>query len=98
MSYVAFIVGLQKNIIRLCPFFPKYYQSRCTTWVRRLAVIHTDKILMNRIAFQPVFLGQGSPALMENYWDLVNEKGIQGYVGFNLYRYPLVTSKHIDYS
>ncbi|KAG1733523.1 acyl-CoA dehydrogenase/oxidase C-terminal [Suillus lakei] len=29
-------------------------------------------------AFQPVFLGQGSPALMENYWDLVYEKGIQG--------------------
>lgn len=29
-------------------------------------------------AFQPVFLGQGSPALMESYWDLVHEKGIQG--------------------
>ncbi|KAG2119395.1 acyl-CoA dehydrogenase/oxidase C-terminal [Suillus clintonianus] len=29
-------------------------------------------------AFQPVFLGQGSSSLMENYWDLVYEKGIQG--------------------
>ncbi|OJA14153.1 hypothetical protein AZE42_09596 [Rhizopogon vesiculosus] len=35
-------------------------------------------ISLHDVAFQPVFLGQGSPALMENYWDLVNEKGIQG--------------------
>ncbi|KAG2145428.1 peroxisomal oxidase [Suillus bovinus] len=33
---------------------------------------------LHDIAFQPVFLGQGSPALMENYWDLVYEKGILG--------------------
>ncbi|KAJ8582444.1 acyl-CoA dehydrogenase NM domain-like protein, partial [Rhizopogon salebrosus TDB-379] len=37
-----------------------------------------DQALTNHIAFQPIFLGQGSPALMENYWDLVYEKGIQG--------------------
>ncbi|KAG1859510.1 peroxisomal oxidase [Suillus tomentosus] len=35
-------------------------------------------IQLHDVAFQPVFLGQGSPALMENYWDLVHEKGIQG--------------------
>lgn len=35
-------------------------------------------IALHDVAFQPVFLGQGSPALMENYWDLVHEKGIQG--------------------
>ncbi|KAG2344190.1 peroxisomal oxidase [Suillus weaverae] len=35
-------------------------------------------IALHDMAFQPVFLGQGSPALMENYWDLVYEKGIQG--------------------
>jgi acyl-CoA oxidase len=45
-------------------------------------VRHADGTLIICIAFQPVFLGQGSPALMENYWDLVHEKGIQGYVGF----------------
>lgn len=35
-------------------------------------------ITLHDAAFQPVFLGQGSSALMENYWDLVYEKGIQG--------------------
>ncbi|KAG2052587.1 peroxisomal oxidase [Suillus hirtellus] len=35
-------------------------------------------ITLHDVAFQPVFLGQGSPALMEKYWDLVHEKGIQG--------------------
>ncbi|KAG1838610.1 peroxisomal oxidase [Suillus tomentosus] len=35
-------------------------------------------ITLHDVAFQPVFLGQGSPALMESYWDLVHEKGIQG--------------------
>lgn len=35
-------------------------------------------ITLHDAAFQPVFLGQGSPALMEKYWDLVYEKGIQG--------------------
>jgi acyl-CoA oxidase len=35
-------------------------------------------IALHDAAFQPVFLGQGSQALMENYWDLVSEKGIQG--------------------
>ncbi|KAG2354563.1 peroxisomal oxidase [Suillus spraguei] len=35
-------------------------------------------ITLHDAAFQPVLLGQGSPALMENYWDLVYEKGIQG--------------------
>ncbi|KAJ8582169.1 hypothetical protein M405DRAFT_776734, partial [Rhizopogon salebrosus TDB-379] len=35
-------------------------------------------IMLHEIAFQPIFLGQGSPALMENYWDLVYDKGIQG--------------------
>ncbi|KAG2105463.1 peroxisomal oxidase [Suillus discolor] len=35
-------------------------------------------IALHDAAFQPVFLGQGSPALMDNYWDLVHEKGIQG--------------------
>lgn len=35
-------------------------------------------IQLHDVAFRPVFLGQGSPALMENYWDLVHEKGIQG--------------------
>lgn len=35
-------------------------------------------ITLHDVAFQPVFLGQGSPALMENHWDLVYEKGIQG--------------------
>jgi len=45
-------------------------------------VLHADKILIICVAFQPVFLGQGSPALMENYWDLVYEKGIQGFVDF----------------
>ncbi|KAG2355129.1 peroxisomal oxidase [Suillus spraguei] len=35
-------------------------------------------ITLHDAAFQPVFLGQGSPALMDNYWDLVYEKGIQG--------------------
>ncbi|OAX37849.1 hypothetical protein K503DRAFT_800927 [Rhizopogon vinicolor AM-OR11-026] len=44
---------------------------------RRLVVIRTVKILINRTAFQPNFLGQGSPTLMENYWNLVNEMGIQ---------------------
>ncbi|KAG1744608.1 acyl-CoA dehydrogenase/oxidase C-terminal [Suillus paluster] len=34
--------------------------------------------LLHDIAFQPVFLGQGSSELMEKYWDLVDEKGIQG--------------------
>jgi acyl-CoA oxidase len=38
----------------------------------------TISITLHDRAFQPVFLGQGSPALMENYWDLVYEKGIQG--------------------
>jgi hypothetical protein len=85
MSYVGFIVGLQKNIKRLRFFFLNPYQSRCTTWVCGLAVVHSDYTLMNRIAFQPIFLGQGSPALVENYWDLVNEKGIQGCVSFNSY-------------
>ncbi|KAG2065368.1 hypothetical protein BDR04DRAFT_1145422 [Suillus decipiens] len=35
-------------------------------------------ITLHDVAFQPIFLGQGYPALMENYWDLVYEKGIQG--------------------
>jgi acyl-CoA oxidase len=45
-------------------------------------VRQADRTLIICVAFQPVFLGQGSPALMEKYWDLVYEKGIQGYVGF----------------
>ncbi|KAG2065373.1 hypothetical protein BDR04DRAFT_1161557 [Suillus decipiens] len=43
-------------------------------------------IKLHDIAFQPVFLGQGSPALMEEYWDLVYEKGIQGYVDSSYFR------------
>lgn len=38
----------------------------------------TMSTILHDRAFQPVFLGQGSPTLMENYWDLVYEKGIQG--------------------
>ncbi|KAG1844706.1 peroxisomal oxidase [Suillus subluteus] len=38
----------------------------------------TTSTTLHDRAFQPIFVGQGSPALMDNYWDLVYEKGIQG--------------------
>ncbi|KAF9234866.1 acyl-CoA dehydrogenase/oxidase C-terminal [Melanogaster broomeanus] len=35
-------------------------------------------ILLHDVAFEPVFLGQGSSDLLEEYWDTVTHKGIQG--------------------
>ncbi|KAI6019262.1 acyl-CoA dehydrogenase/oxidase C-terminal [Pisolithus microcarpus] len=35
-------------------------------------------ITSHDVAFEPVFLGQASPAMMSEYWDLVSNKGIQG--------------------
>jgi acyl-CoA oxidase len=55
-----------------------------------------DQTFTNHIAFQPIFLGQGSPALMENYWDLVYEKGIQGYVAFIQFMLIVPTTRFDD--
>ncbi|KAI6142956.1 acyl-CoA dehydrogenase/oxidase C-terminal [Pisolithus tinctorius] len=33
---------------------------------------------LHNVAFEPVFLGQASSAMMLEYWDLVSNKGIQG--------------------
>ncbi|KIJ61734.1 hypothetical protein HYDPIDRAFT_96089 [Hydnomerulius pinastri MD-312] len=35
-------------------------------------------VTLHDLAFEPVFVGQGSPALMAEYWGLVTHKGIQG--------------------
>ncbi|KAH7882117.1 peroxisomal oxidase [Phlebopus sp. FC_14] len=35
-------------------------------------------INLHNIAFEPVFISQASPVIMDEYWDLVTNKGIQG--------------------
>ncbi|KAF8833249.1 hypothetical protein BDN67DRAFT_1017771 [Paxillus ammoniavirescens] len=35
-------------------------------------------VTLHDLAFEPVFVGQGSSDLLEEYWDIVTHKGIQG--------------------